>query len=301
MARQGTRWWFEQWLDRQHRVDYTALTANAVRTNRSAGSAMTMTPAARVFLLVSLAAAGQLLAQTPATLLASSGGRFVDFHRDLARSDVLVVVGTLGKGKEGKREKMADGQLGGAGKVAVVSGTQFFKVPVQAPVQPRATFAGKADKPVIGYDVQVARLPDGKEQRQSTTGNAAPMDEGMLALFVLAPRDKGKGLGLLHVIPFDKNIDKGPDGEAVFVDTMRDYHAINRRMLDLESALAKVEKAPDAAAKDEAMKELKELVDRSLELRLAQNDGLRTQHVGPLEARAKKRLAEAPPKPAAEK
>jgi len=248
------------------------------------------------FLLVSFA---PLLAQLPA-LAAVPQMRYVDFHRELARGDVLVVVGTLGKGKEGKREKMADGKLGGGSAVAAVSGSQFYKVPVQAPVQPRATFAGKADKIVIAYDVQVARLPDGKEQRQSTTGNAAPMDEGMLALFVLGTGDKKKGCELLHVIPFDKNVDKGPDAEAVFVDTMSDYHAVNRRVLDYENALAAVEKAKDDDAKKAALEALQKLVDEPLQLRHATNDNLVTQHVNPLEMRAKKKLADAAPKPAAE-
>lgn len=251
----------------------------------------------RLAVVFTLAASAPLAAQTPAlpampALAGTSSTRFVDFHRDLARSDVVVVLGTLGKGKEGKRERQPDGKLGGGGSVAAVSGTQFFKVPVQAPVQPRATFAGKADKPAIAYEVQIARLPDGKEQRQSTTGTAAPMDEGMLALFVLVPRDK-KGLELLHVIPFDPKVDTGPDGEAVFADTMADFHAINRRMLDLETALAAADKAKDDAAKRAAITALKDLVDKPLELRRAQDDGLLTQYAGPLEARARKRIADA--------
>lgn len=251
----------------------------------------------RFAVVFAFAAVVPLAAQTPAVptmpaLAGTSSTRFVDFHRDLARSDVVVVLGTLGKGKEGKRERLPDGKLGGAGSVVAITGTQFFKVPVQAPVQPRATFAGKVDKPSIAFDVQIARLPDGKEQRQSTTATAAPMDEGMLALFVLAPRDK-KGFELLHVIPFDAKVDTGPDAEAVFGDTMADVHAINRRMLDLENALAAADRAKDDAQKKPAIAALKDLLDKPLELRRAQNDGLLAQYVAPLEARAKKRVADA--------
>lgn len=242
-----------------------------------------------------LAAWAPLFAQLP-PMTGTPSMRYVDFHRDLARSDVVVVVGTLGKGKEGKREKLADGKLGSGAAVSAISGTQFFKVPVQAPVQPRATFAGKADKIVVAYDVQVARLPDGKEQRQSTTGNAAPMDEGTLALFVLLP-DKKKGFTLLHVIPFDKNVDTGPDAEAVFVDTMSDYHAVNRRVLDFENALQVADKAKDDESRKSALEALKKLVDEPLQLRRSQNDTLLTMHVMPLEQRAKKKLADAAPKP----
>ncbi len=247
---------------------------------------------------VLLVAAGAF-AQVPA-MPVSPQMRFVDFHRELGRNDVVVVVGTLGKGKEGKRERIADGQLGGNGRVMAIAGTTYFKVPVQAPVQVRATFAGKADKPVVGYEVQLARLPDGKEQRQSTTGTAATMDEGMLALFVMAPGDKKKGLDLVHVIPFDKTVDKGADAEAVFVDTMADFVAVNRRMLELENGITALDKAADADGKTKALAALKELVAHPLELKDAGNDGLVTQYVGPLEQRAKKRIADAsaPPPPA---
>jgi hypothetical protein len=248
------------------------------------------------FAFVSLA---PLVAQLP-PMPATPAMRYVDFHRDLARQGVVVVVGTLGKGKEGRREKLADGKLGGGNVVTVISGTQFFKVPVQAPIQPRATFAGKCDKVAIAYDLQVARLPDGKEQRQSTTSTAAPMDEGMLALFVLAPADKKKVCELLHVIPFDKKVDTGPDAEAVFVDTMADHHAVNRRVLDYENALAAAETAADDASRTRALESLQQLVDAPLRLRRSENDGLLLQHVNPRETRAKQRLAAAAAKPAAE-
>lgn len=243
--------------------------------------------------------ASAAVAQVPA-MPVSQQMRFVDFHRDLARSDVVVVVGTLGKGKEGRRERIADGQLGGLGRVMAIGGTTYFKVPVQAPVQVRATFAGKPDKPVVGYEVQLARLPDGKEQRQSTTGTAAPMDEGMLALFVMVPGDKKKGLDLVHVIPFDKNVDKGADAEAMFLDTMADFVAVNRRMLELENAIAALDKAADAGGKAKALAALQEVVTHPFQPKVAANDGLVTQHVAPLEQRAKKRIADAaaPPPPA---
>src|SRR5436190_12545011 len=71
--------------------------------------------------------------------------RYVDYSQDLGNPGAIVVAGTLGKWKEGKRERMPDGQLGGGGTVAAVSGTQYFKVPVTAAVQPRAVLHGKAD------------------------------------------------------------------------------------------------------------------------------------------------------------
>ncbi|HEU4419743.1 MAG TPA: hypothetical protein VFT55_12465 [Planctomycetota bacterium] len=234
-----------------------------------------------------------LCGQNPVPVMpAAAGPRYVDFSKDLARPDVLVVVGRFGKWKEGKRERLADGRLGGPMQSTSVSGTQYFKVPVQAPVQPRATFHGKADKIELGFDIQLARLPDGKERRQSMTGNGASLAEDQLALFVMAPRDKGKGMAMLHVIPFDPSVDQGADAEAGFTDTMHDFYVVNQRVHELETALAAVDKAADAPAKAAAGKQLEELLAQKPQLHRPKNDGLLAMHVAPLEQRARTRLAE---------
>jgi hypothetical protein len=233
-----------------------------------------------------------LAAQAP-KLGASPAMRYVDFSQRLAQPGVVVAVGTLGKLKEGKRERVAEGKLGSNTTSVSVSGTQYFKVAVTATVQPRTTFHGKADKLQLAFDVQLARLPDGNEQRQSLTGNAAILAEDQLALFVVAPREKGKGLDLLAVIPFDKDLDQDADAEAGFGDAMRDFYVINRRVHDLGAAIAAIDKAPDGAAKAAALKALGELVEQKVELRRPQNDGLKAQHVNPLVARARERLAAA--------
>ena len=232
--------------------------------------------------------------------------RYVDFHDRLDQPGVVVAVGRLGKGKEGKRERLENGQLGGGSAVTVISGTQFFKVPVRAPVQPQAVFGaqdgdGATKKPArleLEFDVQVARLPDGSEQRQAMTGTGARLDEDTLALFVVAPAPKGsrrKGLELLHVVAFDAKVDQGPDAEAKFVDAMHDFYVVNRRVADLEHALAAVDAAAegDAEQAKAARAKLQDLVDHRPELRVLANDPLLDQHAGPLEMRAKKRLEEA--------
>lgn len=224
------------------------------------------------------------------------GSRFVDFHEDLAHSGAVVVVGTLTKWKEGKRERLAEGQLGGGGQVASVSGTQYFQVPVTASLRPRATLHGKADDAVVTFDVQVARLPDGKERRQMRSGT--PIAEDQLALFVVLPRPK-KGFELRHVIVFDPATEEGAGAEAAFADSMRDYYTVNRRMCDLTQALAKLDAAKDEAQRQEAATALRELLAAKPELKAPKNDQLLTQHVAPLEKRAEKRLAEIPPADAA--
>lgn len=223
---------------------------------------------------------------------AAAAPQFVDFSKDLARPGVLVVLGRFGKWKEGKRERLADGKLGGATQATVISGTQYFKVPVQAPVEPRTTFHGKPDKIQLAFDVQVARLPDGKERRQSMTGTGASLAEDQLALFVMAPRDKQKGLALLHVIPFEQGADAGGDAEAEFGDQMHDVYVANLRVYELETALAVVDKAADATAKAAAGKQLEELLAQKPQLHRPQNDALLAMYVAPLEQRVRTRLAE---------
>jgi len=246
---------------------------------------------------VCLVAPAPVAGQSPSHL--AQAGRYVDFHQALADPNVAVVVGTLGKPKEGKRERLAEGQLGGAGSVSSVSGTQYFKVPVTAKVQVRSTFQGKVDNPALAFDVQVARLPDGKEQRQTMLPNAAKLGDGTLALFVLRPRPKGKGHELVGVIPFDEQVDAAQDAEAGFVDTMHDFYVVNRHVLDLEQALRAFDEAAAGKAREDAARLLQQLVTKRPELKQVANDNLWAQHAGALEARARQRLAEAGGKPVA--
>lgn len=225
--------------------------------------------------------------------LATGNQRYVDYSRDLDDPHLLVVVGRLGPFKEGKRERLADGQLGGSGAVSVVSGTQFFRVPVQAPVVTQVTLHGQPGKTPVGFDVQVARLPDGNERRQLVEPQGLELAEGTLALFVLQKQDKKKTLLLRHVLPFDPNVDKGPDGELQFAEAMRDVHTVNRRVHALTKALAAYDQAEPGKAKDRALADLAQLLEQKPEMRQPRHDVLLQQHCGPLEDRAKKRLDEA--------
>lgn len=170
-------------------------------------------------------------------------------------------------------------------------------MPVTAKVQVRSTFQGKVDNPALAFDVQVARLPDGKEQRQTMLPNAAKLGDGTLALFVLRPRPKGKGHELVVVIPFDQQQDTAHDAEAGFVDTMHDFYVVNRHVLDLEQALRAFDAAATGKAREEAAKVLQQLVEKRPELKQAANDNLWSQHASALETRARQRLAEAGGKP----
>ena len=217
--------------------------------------------------------------------------RWVDFHAELERPALTAVIGTLGKLKEGKRERLPDGKLGGSTASASVSGTQYFKTVAMAPIDVQKTLLGApADKPSLQFEVQIARLPDGKERRQLTTGSGTPVAEGALAMFVFDPAAKGKSAQLIALVPFDSAQFDGGKAEASFADAMADVVAVNVYLKSLETALAAVDaaKGDDAVAKARA--ELKARLDKRPEMKRTDDDQLLSTHAGPLEARAKKRL-----------
>jgi hypothetical protein len=229
--------------------------------------------------------------QGPAALRSGPEQRCVDCSDDLLVPDVVAVVATLGKLKEGRRERLPDGSLGSATQHVSVSGTQYFKVPVTAPLEPRTQLVGKTgDKPAIGFDLQLARRPDGKERRQSLTGNGAAIEPGMLALWVLAPQPKGKGYRVLHVIPFDPMVDKGADPEQTFIDTMRDFMLVNQRVRDLKRAIADLEHAADEKARQQARDALSAVLDTRTGLVRPELQSLVATRVWPYEKRARELL-----------
>lgn len=259
-------------------------------------------PFARAWLLPLFAAAALAQDPTPPKLpdvslpamnLAGGGGRYVDYAGELDDPELVVAVGKLASWKEGKRERLADGKLGGGGSVSSVGGTQYFKVPATATLSPRLLLRGKNGKVQVAFDLQVARLPDGKDQRQLLQDGAVTLTEDTLALFVLQKRDKQKHHALLHVLPFDPKVDKGSDGELQFVDAMRDVHTINGRVHALTQALDAYDKAEDGAPRDKALSALRQLLEQKPEMKQPRNDGLLQQHCGPLEQRAKKRIDDA--------
>ena len=246
-------------------------------------------------MLTLLSVVAFLVPQNPAAAPGAAppgpAARFVDFSDEFDQPGFAAVLGTLGKLKEGKRERLENGQLGGAGAVASVSGTQYYKAPVTAPIEPRKLLAGAAPgKPVLQFEVQIARLPDGKERRQLTAGNAAPVAEGALGLFVIDAGNKSKGTQLRHLVAFDARAFPGADGETAFADAMSDVVAVNRHMHALEQALAAVDAAKGDDAVSKAKAALQGLVDRRPEMLRTDDDALLAMHVAPLEQRAKKRL-----------
>lgn len=237
-----------------------------------------------------------LRAQSPAmpTLAVSPQMRFVDFSKDLDRNGITVVLGKLGKCKEGKRERLADGQLGGAG--AGESG-EWHPILQGA----CASLDRREDHPLRqGRQAadQLRRPAGATPRRQGTTPgddrNGAALEDDMLALWVLAPRAKGKGLQLLHVIPFDKKVDKGPYGELQFGDAMSDYYTVNRRV-DVTTFAPRWRpwrRPPTRRARKKQLAALRELLEQKVGTAPKRERCAADPARGPLEARAQKRLAE---------
>ena len=225
--------------------------------------------------------------------------RFVDFHEAIDRRGFLAVVGTLQKGKYGKRKRLKNGRLGDATRSVSVSGTQYFELPVRAPIRLRAVLAGKPkskSKVTIQFRVQLARLPSGEEQRQTMTANAVKIEPDMLALWILAAPLEGRGTELLHVIPFEAEAEAeaDSDGEEKFIDAMADFVTVNQRLLALERALDAFDSAADDVARKKARARLTRLLEDKIELRRPELDSLMESRAGPWERRARTRLEPGP-------
>lgn len=223
--------------------------------------------------------------------------RFVDFSKDLERPGVTALIGRLGRMREGKRERLREGgRLGNGTSQVQISGTQYYKVPVRTAVEDVTVLAGPepGGAPQLGFDLQLARLPDGSERRQARTPDGTPLEEGLLALWVVEKPRKGRLLELVHVIPFHPEADDGEDPDQVFEDNMRDFCAINQRVATLRTVLAATEKTEKVDRKERAaaLDELRAAEDEELEMRNPAHDVLVVQHVRPFLERVRARIAE---------
>jgi hypothetical protein len=216
--------------------------------------------------------------------------RFVDFSAALADPGTNVHIGRLGKPKEGKRERLPGGKLGGAGSSVSISGTQFYKVEASVPMKVKEVLRGiKPGTVTLLIDLQLARLPDGNERRQVLSGNGAEINEGTLGLFVFEPSDS-KGQRLLHAIPLDPRLDDGVDAERDFTERMRDFYTVNTHIAALRGATAAVDAAKDAETRGKALAELRQRVDERPTLLRKEDEPLLATHVAPLEREAAQRL-----------
>jgi hypothetical protein len=241
------------------------------------------------------------LPQLPAIAAGNASNllRFVDFHTELAQPGAVAVVATLDRLKEGKRERLEGGTIGGGGIRISSSGTQYFKVSAKASLQVRVAFVGDPKgKLDCELELQLARLPDGSERRQVLAPNGAAIEPGMLALFVLQPPPAGqrghKVPVLLHAIPFDDRIDTGANPRERFVDTMHDFVVINQRVRDLEAAIAALQGATDTADAAAARTALTALLTATVDLHQPEQRTLLMAQAGPWELRARELLAAAP-------
>src|SRR5690606_4241549 len=173
---------------------------------------------------------------------------------------VAVVLGSLERLREGKRERLEEGRLGGSTTQVAVSGTQYYKVPVVAQLETRFVLHGeKPAKRRVAFEFQLARLPDGSERRQTIGGNGAPIEADRLALWVVATPKKGRNLELLHVIAFDPGTD---ESEVEFEELARDVTAVNVHVAALRAVLARLDDEDlEPETREKALAEARALLD----------------------------------------
>ena len=217
--------------------------------------------------------------------------RFLDLGSKLDQKGFAVVLGTLSKAKESKREKLEDGKLGGASMVSVVSGTQWFKTQVTGTMLVRELLYGTLpQKAAIQFEQQVARLPDGKEKRQLRDDSGAELVEGTLGAFVVELGAKGMPLQLVRFVPFDSSHYASTDAEAAFAEEMADMVAVNVHVAALRQRLTMLDEARDEAAAKGAREALTDQLGKRPTMKRTEDEILLTVHAAPLEQRAQKAL-----------
>ncbi len=239
--------------------------------------------------------------------------RFIDFSAELMDRNVTVVLGRLGRMKEGPKKKLEDkdAHLGAGNTVSRISGTQFYKAPVRVRLLVGSWLCGcrsgvtPGKHLTIASEIQLARLPDGNYQRQLLGGSRATLEDDMFGLWVLAKASRGKTYEIRHAVPRPEKQERRGDTppERAFEEDMEDHVAINKRIADLRMALqGAMGKAVGADGDGEgtarredrdtaaARRTLQGILDRKVALKNLANAQLLEQHAGPWERRARELL-----------
>ncbi len=246
-------------------------------------------------ILVILALSGALNAQAPtrgSQLLEarSSGGRsrFVDFSDHLDWAQTSVVVGTLGKFKDGKKKRIDSSKAhsGGVGSVVRMSGTQYFEAKTRTKLAVDDCAAGKVlkGKVPLSFRVQLTRLPDGSVKRMVLGAERHDLAEGMRALFVLDREPKKKGHQIAHVIPM-----KAGQKKADFARDVADFVAVNRRLAELRRAHTKAKRVAVEDA-EKIIATIDALLEQEIEFENSANESLQFSVLRPWEQRLEKQL-----------
>ncbi len=212
---------------------------------------------------------------------------FVDFSESLGRAQVSVVVGTLGKFRDGKKKRVSDPEAhtGAIGSVVRMSGTQYFKAKTKTKLAVEHCETGKKlkGKVSLAFEVLLNRMSDGSMQRMVLGAERQPLKTGMRALFVLDRAAKSKGYHIVHVIPMKRGQKK-----ADFAKDVSDFVAINLRLAELRRVYADVKAAPTADAKKTKVKIDAVLSGPEAELQKLSNEAVRVSVLRPWKARLKK-------------
>ncbi len=241
-----------------------------------------------------LALSGLLTAQLPTPgsttlrLLSGNQQRFVDFSDQLDRAQASVVVGTLGKFRDGKKKRVDSpkAHTGGIGTVIRASGTQYFEVQTRTKIAVEDCPAGKPlkGKVSLAFKVQLTRRSDGSVQRMVIGAERQELEAGMRALFVLDRAPKSKGYHIVHVIPM-----KVGQKKADFAKDVTDFVAVNQRLSALRRLHAEAKDVATVEAK-KVIAKCEALLDEEIEFENTANERLELTVLRPWEARLKKRV-----------
>jgi hypothetical protein len=213
---------------------------------------------------------------------------FLDYTGELQKPSFVLVVGTLGKVTEGKKERLkpGEGTLDEGGVSTSVSGTVFAKVQATAKLAVGKALHGTAEPALtIAFDLQTAKLNDGAQKRHFLLTPRVALEDGMLGLFFLEKvKDK---LTVTRVLRHDPK--KNVTAET-FTRLCEDLHALNAYLSELRFACEAATKL-QATDRKKAVEVLRKALQKKPELRESQGEQWRRMEVAPQEQKAKELFA----------
>ncbi|MFN0207221.1 MAG: hypothetical protein ACKVS6_13030 [Planctomycetota bacterium] len=229
---------------------------------------------------------------TISTMLGSRAG-FVDFSEELAKPGVAVVFGTMTKVTEGRRERI-EGDLGIGNSKVVNMGTVFYKIESTGEINITEAFFGevKGKSVTVAFDLQLARLFDGKESRQILSNPKHVFETPLTGIWVLEKEKNKKNYRVSRLDKFDIKAEKSADPDTVMRKRANDRFGINRRKADYVALLDSYNVAKTDKDKGNIAKKLKAALDNKPKWQLVETDSIANGQLAPYEKRAKEAVEE---------
>jgi hypothetical protein len=238
---------------------------------------------------------GFKLPQDPGGALSAFDSRlgFIDFSEELAKPGVAVVFGALSKFTEGKKERI-EGDLGIGNSKVVNMGTVFYKIECTGEIGVTDAFFGdvKGKSVAVEFDLQLAKLFDGKEQRQILTNPRHTFETPFTALWVLEKEKGKKNYRITRAEKFDPKNEKSADPATVIRKRAGDHYGINRRKADFAVLLNNYDLAKDKKDRENLAKKMKSMLENKPKWQLVETDTLANFQLASYEKRAQEAVEE---------